>query len=113
MYFSRVELKRLCEIFTRMFADPHSKVRPQSLGSLSYITVCAHLALFQDEWLVFLPLPSAGENRHLKISLVCICSTRRGRVSVSFVLLGAGYSMLPEEQPGAFQRSPPGARSSV
>lgn len=25
---SRVELKRLCEIFTRMFADPHSKVRP-------------------------------------------------------------------------------------
>ncbi|KAG7256612.1 hypothetical protein CRUP_027133, partial [Coryphaenoides rupestris] len=22
---SRVELKRLCEIFTRMFADPHSK----------------------------------------------------------------------------------------
>jgi len=26
---SRVELKRLCEIFTRMFADPHSKV---SLG---------------------------------------------------------------------------------
>uniref|UniRef100_A0A8C3VIW8 Cytoplasmic linker associated protein 1 n=1 Tax=Catharus ustulatus TaxID=91951 RepID=A0A8C3VIW8_CATUS len=30
---SRVELKRLCEIFTRMFADPHSKVRSQSLGS--------------------------------------------------------------------------------
>lgn len=25
-YSSRVELKRLCEIFTRMFADPHSKV---------------------------------------------------------------------------------------
>ncbi|GAB1285341.1 CLIP-associating protein 1 [Apodemus speciosus] len=24
---SRVELKRLCEIFTRMFADPHSKLR--------------------------------------------------------------------------------------
>lgn len=24
---SRVELKRLCEIFTRMFADPHSKVK--------------------------------------------------------------------------------------
>ncbi|EDL77004.1 rCG26071 [Rattus norvegicus] len=23
---SRVELKRLCEIFTRMFADPHGKV---------------------------------------------------------------------------------------
>uniref|UniRef100_A0A8U8C1P8 Uncharacterized protein n=1 Tax=Geospiza parvula TaxID=87175 RepID=A0A8U8C1P8_GEOPR len=36
---SRVELKRLCEIFTRMFADPHSKVRSQSLGSLSCITV--------------------------------------------------------------------------
>uniref|UniRef100_A0A8C4UT44 Cytoplasmic linker associated protein 1 n=1 Tax=Falco tinnunculus TaxID=100819 RepID=A0A8C4UT44_FALTI len=28
---SRVELKRLCEIFTRMFADPHSKVRSQRL----------------------------------------------------------------------------------
>uniref|UniRef100_A0A663N2Q8 Cytoplasmic linker associated protein 1 n=1 Tax=Athene cunicularia TaxID=194338 RepID=A0A663N2Q8_ATHCN len=37
---SRVELKRLCEIFTRMFADPHSKVRSQRLGSLSYITMC-------------------------------------------------------------------------
>uniref|UniRef100_A0A8C8A9W5 Cytoplasmic linker associated protein 1 n=1 Tax=Otus sunia TaxID=257818 RepID=A0A8C8A9W5_9STRI len=33
---SRVELKRLCEIFTRMFADPHSKVRSQRLGSLFY-----------------------------------------------------------------------------
>lgn len=32
MYFSRVELKRLCEIFTRMFADPHSKVRSQRLA---------------------------------------------------------------------------------
>uniref|UniRef100_A0A8C9VSV1 Cytoplasmic linker associated protein 2 n=1 Tax=Scleropages formosus TaxID=113540 RepID=A0A8C9VSV1_SCLFO len=28
---SRVELKRLCEIFTRMFADPHSKVRVFSM----------------------------------------------------------------------------------
>uniref|UniRef100_A0A8C0BV44 Cytoplasmic linker associated protein 1 n=1 Tax=Buteo japonicus TaxID=224669 RepID=A0A8C0BV44_9AVES len=34
---SRVELKRLCEIFTRMFADPHSKVRSQRLVSLSYV----------------------------------------------------------------------------
>uniref|UniRef100_A0A8C0FE13 Cytoplasmic linker associated protein 1 n=1 Tax=Bubo bubo TaxID=30461 RepID=A0A8C0FE13_BUBBB len=34
---SRVELKRLCEIFTRMFADPHSKVRSQRLGSLPYV----------------------------------------------------------------------------
>lgn len=34
-FHSRVELKRLCEIFTRMFADPHSKVcecmRPDSV----------------------------------------------------------------------------------
>ncbi|RXN01467.1 CLIP-associating protein 2 [Acipenser ruthenus] len=28
---SRVELKRLCEIFTRMFADPHSKSFPNDL----------------------------------------------------------------------------------
>lgn len=103
MYFSRVELKRLCEIFTRMFADPHSKVRPQSLGLLSCLTVCAHLTLFQDEWFVFLPLPSAGENWHLKISLVCICFTRRGCVSVSLMLPGAGYSLLPEEQPKPFR----------
>lgn len=34
-------------------------------------------------------------------------------MSQSLILLGAGYSMLPEEQPGAFQRSPPGATSSV
>lgn len=60
MYFSRVELKRLCEIFTRMFADPHSKVRSQRLVSLSYFTMCAHLTLFRDECFVFLPLPSAG-----------------------------------------------------
>uniref|UniRef100_A0A8B9GHQ8 TOG domain-containing protein n=1 Tax=Amazona collaria TaxID=241587 RepID=A0A8B9GHQ8_9PSIT len=32
---SRVELKRLCEIFTRMFADPHSKVRSQRFGLFS------------------------------------------------------------------------------
>ncbi|KAB1278871.1 CLIP-associating protein 1 [Camelus dromedarius] len=31
---SRVELKRLCEIFTRMFADPHSKVK---VAILKYI----------------------------------------------------------------------------
>nr|XP_023659607.1 CLIP-associating protein 2 isoform X4 [Paramormyrops kingsleyae] len=29
---SRVELKRLCEIFTRMFADPHSKLEAGSRG---------------------------------------------------------------------------------
>uniref|UniRef100_A0A8D1BJS2 TOG domain-containing protein n=1 Tax=Sus scrofa TaxID=9823 RepID=A0A8D1BJS2_PIG len=31
---SRVELKRLCEIFTRMFADPHSKVFSMFLETL-------------------------------------------------------------------------------
>uniref|UniRef100_UPI00398E5014 CLIP-associating protein 1a isoform X5 n=1 Tax=Pristiophorus japonicus TaxID=55135 RepID=UPI00398E5014 len=31
---SRVELKRLCEIFTRMFADPHSKVFTMFLETL-------------------------------------------------------------------------------
>uniref|UniRef100_UPI0035900983 CLIP-associating protein 1-A-like isoform X5 n=1 Tax=Myxine glutinosa TaxID=7769 RepID=UPI0035900983 len=31
---SRVELKRLCEIFTRMFADPHSKVFSMFLDTL-------------------------------------------------------------------------------
>ncbi|XP_059412331.1 CLIP-associating protein 2 isoform X41 [Carassius carassius] len=30
---SRVELKRLCEIFTRMFADPHSKRDPRGFGT--------------------------------------------------------------------------------
>ncbi|XP_063041393.1 CLIP-associating protein 2 [Engraulis encrasicolus] len=30
---SRVELKRLCEIFTRMFADPHSKRESRGFGS--------------------------------------------------------------------------------
>uniref|UniRef100_A0A673I2Q0 CLIP-associating protein 1-B-like n=1 Tax=Sinocyclocheilus rhinocerous TaxID=307959 RepID=A0A673I2Q0_9TELE len=32
---SRVELKRLCEIFTRMFADPHSKVTFHHLHSFT------------------------------------------------------------------------------
>nr|XP_021323713.1 CLIP-associating protein 2 isoform X33 [Danio rerio] len=31
---SRVELKRLCEIFTRMFADPHSKRDPRGFGTV-------------------------------------------------------------------------------
>ncbi|KAM4657560.1 CLIP-associating protein 2 isoform 13-T13 [Amazona ochrocephala] len=35
---SRVELKRLCEIFTRMFADPHSKVK---VAILKYIETLA------------------------------------------------------------------------
>ncbi|XP_031442069.1 CLIP-associating protein 2 isoform X2 [Clupea harengus] len=34
---SRVELKRLCEIFTRMFADPHSKRDPRNFGSTESI----------------------------------------------------------------------------
>lgn len=107
MYFSRVELKRLCEIFTRMFADPHSKVRSQRLGSLSCVTVCAHLTLFQDYYFVFLPLPSARGNCHL------ICFTMKGCVSVSLMLLGAGYSVLPKEQPNGSQVSAPAARGSV
>lgn len=39
--FSRVELKRLCEIFTRMFADPHSKVRRQHVSHVLLLKVKA------------------------------------------------------------------------
>ncbi|XP_056295009.1 CLIP-associating protein 1a isoform X32 [Pseudoliparis swirei] len=49
---SRVELKRLCEIFTRMFADPHSKVFSMFLETLvDFITV--HKEDLQD-WLFVL-----------------------------------------------------------
>ncbi|XP_062869754.1 CLIP-associating protein 2 isoform X20 [Trichomycterus rosablanca] len=49
---SRVELKRLCEIFTRMFADPHSKVFSMFLETLvDFILV--HKADLQD-WLFVL-----------------------------------------------------------
>ncbi|XP_058646913.1 CLIP-associating protein 1 isoform X1 [Onychostoma macrolepis] len=49
---SRVELKRLCEIFTRMFADPHSKVFSMFLETLvDFITV--HREDLQD-WLFIL-----------------------------------------------------------
>ncbi|XP_053531149.1 CLIP-associating protein 2 isoform X27 [Ictalurus punctatus] len=49
---SRVELKRLCEIFTRMFADPHSKVFSMFLETLvDFIIV--HKADLQD-WLFVL-----------------------------------------------------------
>ncbi|XP_051938952.1 CLIP-associating protein 1a isoform X40 [Hippocampus zosterae] len=49
---SRVELKRLCEIFTRMFADPHSKVFSMFLETLvDFITV--HRDDLQD-WLFVL-----------------------------------------------------------
>ncbi|XP_076857870.1 CLIP-associating protein 1a isoform X8 [Brachyhypopomus gauderio] len=49
---SRVELKRLCEIFTRMFADPHSKVFSMFLETLvDFITV--HREELQD-WLFVL-----------------------------------------------------------
>ncbi|XP_076865037.1 CLIP-associating protein 2 isoform X26 [Brachyhypopomus gauderio] len=49
---SRVELKRLCEIFTRMFADPHSKVFSMFLETLvDFIVV--HKEELQD-WLFVL-----------------------------------------------------------
>uniref|UniRef100_A0A8C7R020 TOG domain-containing protein n=1 Tax=Oncorhynchus mykiss TaxID=8022 RepID=A0A8C7R020_ONCMY len=49
---SRVELKRLCEIFTRMFADPHSKVFSMFLETLvDFITL--HREDVQD-WLFVL-----------------------------------------------------------
>ncbi|XP_050826737.1 CLIP-associating protein 2 isoform X12 [Serinus canaria] len=49
---SRVELKRLCEIFTRMFADPHSKVFSMFLETLvDFIQV--HREDLQD-WLFVL-----------------------------------------------------------
>ncbi|XP_076879411.1 CLIP-associating protein 1-B [Brachyhypopomus gauderio] len=49
---SRVELKRLCEIFTRMFADPHSKVFSMFLETLvDFITL--HREELQD-WLFVL-----------------------------------------------------------
>uniref|UniRef100_A0A3B3TGV4 Cytoplasmic linker associated protein 2 n=1 Tax=Poecilia latipinna TaxID=48699 RepID=A0A3B3TGV4_9TELE len=49
---SRVELKRLCEIFTRMFADPHSKVFSMFLETLvDFILV--HKDDLQD-WLFIL-----------------------------------------------------------
>ncbi|XP_039611184.1 CLIP-associating protein 1a isoform X7 [Polypterus senegalus] len=49
---SRVELKRLCEIFTRMFADPHSKVFSMFLETLvDFVTI--HKDDLQD-WLFVL-----------------------------------------------------------
>ncbi|XP_053536914.1 CLIP-associating protein 1a isoform X3 [Ictalurus punctatus] len=49
---SRVEMKRLCEIFTRMFADPHSKVFSMFLETLvDFVTV--HREDLQD-WLFVL-----------------------------------------------------------
>ncbi|XP_053368737.1 CLIP-associating protein 1-like isoform X17 [Clarias gariepinus] len=49
---SRVELKRLCEIFTRMFADPHSKVFSMFLETLVDFIVL-HREDLQD-WLFVL-----------------------------------------------------------
>uniref|UniRef100_A0A674BPQ4 Cytoplasmic linker associated protein 1a n=1 Tax=Salmo trutta TaxID=8032 RepID=A0A674BPQ4_SALTR len=49
---SRVELKRLCEIFTRMFADPHSKVFSMFLETLVDF-VLVHREDLQD-WLFVL-----------------------------------------------------------
>lgn len=45
MICSRVELKRLCEIFTRMFADPHSKVW---LNTAKYSHKHAQLSLIDN-----------------------------------------------------------------
>ncbi|XP_069472833.1 CLIP-associating protein 1 isoform X32 [Ambystoma mexicanum] len=49
---SRVELKRLCEIFTRMFADPHSKVFSMFLETLVDFVII-HKEDLQD-WLFIL-----------------------------------------------------------
>ncbi|XP_075870063.1 CLIP-associating protein 1a isoform X10 [Nelusetta ayraudi] len=50
---SRVELKRLCEIFTRMFADPHSKVRVAMFLETLVDFVLVHRDDLQD-WLFVL-----------------------------------------------------------
>ncbi|XP_051531482.1 CLIP-associating protein 1-like [Myxocyprinus asiaticus] len=50
---SRVELKRLCEIFTRMFADPHSK----RVFSMFLETLVDFITIYRDElqdWLFVL-----------------------------------------------------------
>ncbi|CAL8289603.1 unnamed protein product [Lota lota] len=49
---SRVELKRLCEIFTRMFADPHSKVFSMFLETLVDFISLHHEDL--QDWLFVL-----------------------------------------------------------
>uniref|UniRef100_A0A8C5BWC7 Cytoplasmic linker associated protein 1 n=1 Tax=Gadus morhua TaxID=8049 RepID=A0A8C5BWC7_GADMO len=49
---SRVELKRLCEIFTRMFADPHSKVFSMFLETLVDFLSLHHEDL--QDWLFVL-----------------------------------------------------------
>uniref|UniRef100_A0A8C1RNM8 Cytoplasmic linker associated protein 1 n=1 Tax=Cyprinus carpio TaxID=7962 RepID=A0A8C1RNM8_CYPCA len=87
--FSRVELKRLCEIFTRMFADPHSKVtfhhvhsftissgqktvemQPMTLRSEDLsLTVFMHSLQIQHD--VFPSLRPTG----MHIKLVCYCKT--------------------------------------
>uniref|UniRef100_A0A8C5VK77 CLIP-associating protein 1 n=1 Tax=Microcebus murinus TaxID=30608 RepID=A0A8C5VK77_MICMU len=60
---SRVELKRLCEIFTRMFADPHSKVNFRgnhelNMGNLVFIcTLVDFIIIHKDDlqdWLFVL-----------------------------------------------------------
>ncbi|CAI9594314.1 unnamed protein product, partial [Staurois parvus] len=50
---SRVELKRLCEIFTRMFADPHSKTGVQHVPGNPGGFVIIHKDDLQD-WLFIL-----------------------------------------------------------
>uniref|UniRef100_A0A669DI34 Cytoplasmic linker associated protein 2 n=1 Tax=Oreochromis niloticus TaxID=8128 RepID=A0A669DI34_ORENI len=54
---SRVELKRLCEIFTRMFADPHSKVWMHAVFSMFLETLVDFIQVHKDDlqdWLFVL-----------------------------------------------------------
>uniref|UniRef100_A0A670YJG7 Cytoplasmic linker associated protein 1 n=1 Tax=Pseudonaja textilis TaxID=8673 RepID=A0A670YJG7_PSETE len=54
---SRVELKRLCEIFTRMFADPHSKGNCLKVFSMFLETLVDFIIIHKDDlqdWLFVL-----------------------------------------------------------
>ncbi|CAM4731364.1 unnamed protein product [Leuciscus chuanchicus] len=46
---SRVELKRLCEIFTRMFADPHSKTRYDKIPATNNVYVHTRREMRQNQ----------------------------------------------------------------
>uniref|UniRef100_A0A8C2AHY9 Cytoplasmic linker associated protein 1 n=1 Tax=Cyprinus carpio TaxID=7962 RepID=A0A8C2AHY9_CYPCA len=56
---SRVELKRLCEIFTRMFADPHSKskcFKPENLGKQMHFKNLGVFSMFLETLVDFITL---------------------------------------------------------
>ncbi|KAJ3584572.1 hypothetical protein NHX12_015067, partial [Muraenolepis orangiensis] len=111
---SRVELKRLCEIFTRMFADPHSKVFSMFLETLVDFVGLHHDDL--QDWLFVLLTQllkkmgqgAEGPGRHPQFNILMrftVDQTQTPNLRVKVALLRYVVALVRHMDPGDFVNS--------